>query len=479
MKDRIPSVWLWLSCLLFLHACSSGNDQLAEGGISGTGITMGRISAFGSIITNGIEFNTDNARFIRDNNTVNSQDSYAVGEVVTIQGSINADGTTGTASSVSFADILEGPVAETPPLLATSFKVLGQTIHVSDLTIFHGFKRIAHLTPADIVEVSGFYTANGNIHASSITLKTTTTGLLELKGKISNLNQASKTFTINELMVNYANAQVLSSNGQLTDNQRVEISAQVLIDNTLFATSVTPVSALTLTPDEDFEIEGIITRFNSASDFYVDAVHVLATEQTTFKDGIKNELALNALIEVEGVINQNGILIADSIELEATDNLPIIEANIDAIDYQENSLVVFGKTIHTDLMTILFDESQQQADPLYFDQIRVGEYVDIKLKIQSDGSLLAVRLSREDQETDYTFRAIIENINPNDASFTLFGIPMISTPDTLYLDSNEQPIDLDVFFASVTQGVSRVEIEGKPSGNTIVLDHAMLVDTTP
>lgn len=478
MKHRINLPTLCLGALLILSGCGSSGNQVAEGGISGTGITMGRISAFGSIIVNGIEFDTQGATFIRDNNPASSQNEYAVGEVVTIVGHVNADGKTGTAAQVSFSDILQGTVTVKPPLLATSIQVLGQNIHSTDLTVFHGFRALSDLNPGDNIEVSGFFDANDEIQASSITLLNTNITPLELKGRIQQLNPIDKTFAVNGVTVNYNNALILTDNGLLTNNQRVQISSQVLINNTLFANKVIPIAPLELTGEDEFEIEGIITSLDNTGDnlqFNLDNLHVVTTNNTLFKDGIASDLQPNVMVEAEGVINADGTLLAESIELQAVDNLPIIETHIDAIDYQAKTVQLFGKTIKVSPSTIFYDESTQKARPFDFSQFTVGEYADAKLKILPDGSLLALRLSREDPETDYTFKTIIDNIDRNTSSFTLFNIPMISNANTVYLDANELPITQAAFFSSVTQGVSTVEVEGKPSGNSIIITDAILV----
>ncbi len=478
MKYRIISLSLLLSWVLVVNGCGTGGNQVAEGGISGTGITMGRISAFGSIIVNGIKFDTQGATFTRDNTSATSQNEYAVGEVVTIVGKVNADRKTGTAINVSFTDILEGPVTVKPPLLATTIQILGQTIHLNDLTVLHGFAALNDLNPGDVLEVSGFFDANNEIQASSLTLKNSSFAPLELKGRIKQLDPINKTFALNNLNVDYSSAIVLSDNGLLTNNQLVEVTSQVLINNTLFAKKVSPVTPVQLTAEDEFEIEGIVTNLDNTStniQFDLNNFHVITDDQTIFKDGVKNDIGLNVLVEVEGVINTDGTLLAESIELESIANLPIVEANIDAIDYQAKTLQLFGKTIKTNRFTILYDESQQMSHPFSFDQLRVGEYADAKIRILPDGSLLALRLSREDQETDYTFKTVVQNIDSNTFSFTLFNIPMISNAKTTYLDANELPISQAAFFAAVRQGISTVEVEGKPLGNNIIMTTAILV----
>jgi hypothetical protein len=177
MKYRLIASIIFFSGLLqLLNACG-------EGGIGGTGITLsGRINSFGSIIVNGIEFNTDNATLVRDNSLASRQSDFAVGEVVTVTGYINTNKKTGVANKVVFSDLIEGPVTAKPALLADNFMVMGQTIRINDLTVLHGFLTLNDLNPADIVEISGFVDSSGIIQASSITLKNAAISNFEIKG---------------------------------------------------------------------------------------------------------------------------------------------------------------------------------------------------------------------------------------------------------------------------------------------------------
>jgi hypothetical protein len=490
MKYRIIATTFLYSFLLLLTACnSSDQNQIAEGsggGIGGTGIAIGRINAFGSIIVNGIKFNTDNATFIRDNHTVSNQTAYSVGERVTITGLINSQNNTGTATRVVFSDLLEGPVTHKPALLATNIEVMGQTIHTNNLTVLHGFSLLSDLTLADILEVSGFVDANGIIQASSITLKKEALTTFEIKGKINNLEDSKQTFTFNQLIIDFSNSSINTANGSLSEKQTVIVTGQTLFNDTLFATTITEEIASTLVLGIKVEVEGVITRFNSATDFDINNQRVTTTVETVFKDGAIDDLDLNVEIEVEGIGNENGILVARSIELKQTENLPKIEALIDAIDEQNKTIVLFGKTIQIDQSTVLFDESLQHITQLSFSHLVVGDYIDVKFQRQDDGSFLAIRLNRENKEilagtniTEIGFKSTVKNINETTGSFTLLGIQMISNANTMYHNAQEQPIDKATFFAAIEQGVTLVDVEGEVTGNNTVLMHSLFVDLTP
>ena len=95
-------------------AGGGGNDGGGggTGGITRTGVAVavGSISGFGSIIVNGIEYDTSSAIFTIDDNP-GSQDDLSVGHVVAVRGTINDDNTNAVATSVDFGDLVEGPVS--------------------------------------------------------------------------------------------------------------------------------------------------------------------------------------------------------------------------------------------------------------------------------------------------------------------------------------------------------------------------------
>ena len=90
------------TCLL-LSSCGGGDmftAGIGGGGIGGTGISMGTIAGFCSIWVNGVRYDVSNASFTRDGASVSGQGDYRIGEVVTITGSVNADGVSGVAPEV-------------------------------------------------------------------------------------------------------------------------------------------------------------------------------------------------------------------------------------------------------------------------------------------------------------------------------------------------------------------------------------------
>jgi hypothetical protein len=94
-----------------------GRGPLAGGGIGGTGVTVasvGTVSGFGSVIVNGVVYDTTGAEVFVENVSKGSGDSAVVlnllpGMVVRVEGRISEDGSA-TAESVFFSSTLKGPV---------------------------------------------------------------------------------------------------------------------------------------------------------------------------------------------------------------------------------------------------------------------------------------------------------------------------------------------------------------------------------
>jgi hypothetical protein len=154
------SVSLLISC-----GSGGGGGMTAGGGIGGSGIiSQGAVSAFGSIVVNGTEFDTSNAAII-----VNGEEGFGdefvqenldIGRVVTVEGRINTD-ESAVADRVVYSTNVNGPVesvnATDPITNEKEVVVLGQTVVVNFITKFEpdtiGFDTIAE---DDVIEVSGY-----------------------------------------------------------------------------------------------------------------------------------------------------------------------------------------------------------------------------------------------------------------------------------------------------------------------------------
>lgn len=399
-KVLIPTVVILTGVIL--TACGGGGLTVADGGISGTGITMGRITNFGSIIVNGVRFDVDNASFTRDGAPATGQEEYSVGEFVVINGSVDANGTTGTADEVTFSNQIEGAVTSVDEVNNT-IEVLGQNIIVDQLTVFIDLNALSDLLVGNIIEVSGLRDADGVTTATSIKLKSASfidgESELELKGTIAALDAIAKTFMINSITIEYENATLEDFGSQGLENGLfVEVeSNSMIVGNVLVADEVE------LEEGEDFEegteanIEGQVTRFESVSDFDVNGLAVTTDVNTEYSDGVATDLVLGVSIELEGEADSSGVIIAESISFEENDDeLEELEGFIESIDASLNQVLVSGHIVVIDASTIMVDESDLKVSPLTINDLNVTDKVEVKGTYIADGRLLASKFERKE-----------------------------------------------------------------------------------
>ncbi|MCB1639786.1 MAG: hypothetical protein KDI15_13165, partial [Thiothrix sp.] len=300
--------------------CGSGTTDLSEGGIGGTGISIGPITGFGSILQNGVHYDVSQADFVRNGLPGSTQADFRIGEVVTINGQLNTNGTRGTAQTVTFRSLLQGVVTTASPD-GRSIGVLGQTVLTDGLTVLHGFTLLNQIVAGNLLEVSGARDADGVIRASSIRLLQARfipgDSRQWLEGVVRAADTDGQTFELGTLTVDYRQATLtgLTQAPAVGDYVRVS-SRQNLQDLRLSADqveaeSVTPAFAT----GTELELKGLITQFADSTRFRVNGQPVITTATTEYEYGSSADLALNTGVAVEGVINAAGVLVATEVAL--------------------------------------------------------------------------------------------------------------------------------------------------------------------
>ena len=167
--------------ILFLYACSlNGEDP----GV--TVVTHGTMRK-GSVIVNGVHFTVPAGTPITvDDSSDQPESELEDGMVVTLRGTVNSDGVTGTAEKVESEDELQGQVESVFPAADPAYLVvLSQNVYVDDLTYYGNIGDLSGLVDGDYVEVHGQRDANGNIWATRVE-KLSGSPEIELKGVVSN-----------------------------------------------------------------------------------------------------------------------------------------------------------------------------------------------------------------------------------------------------------------------------------------------------
>ncbi len=392
-----------VAAVVTLSACGdSGSGSVS----SGDSTMRGSITGFGSVFINGVEFETDGVSLVFDGRVVAETD-LGVGDVCTIQGSINPDATSGTAHSVSCRDELEGYVLDVSALSSGRINVMGQTVLITSETVFESDRLtdLSGLSVNDIVEVSGFSDGLGLISATRIETKDMGAEI-EVKGLVSSLNPATQSFRLGELTVNYSQASEVPAN--LVNGLYVEAKTNQVLSGDLATGFVMIASKIEVEDDGDIEIEG-----ESGEDIKVQGM-VSDITNTSFRfNGMLVEFASleidddfdikamteGMLITVEGYFNASGQFVVKEIEDEHESEFEVSGTVVSTTD-TTISIVVGNQvmTFEVNNSTRMLDE-QDSTQLHYFGLTNVssGEYVEIKYYIDANtGAVVATELERDD-----------------------------------------------------------------------------------
>jgi hypothetical protein len=199
--------WMALAAAsLWLVGCGGGGGSPTLTGSAGSnqvnGVAVGRVTGFGSVFVNGVEFDTSKAAFNVRGSSASGDGSLSVGMVVRVKGSQDDSGH-GTATEIRYDSEIEGPVSgvtvDATDATIKHFKIFGQDVDANATTVFKaeggGTYTFADLANGDNVEVSGDFSGTVLV-ASFIEKKAATDTTFEVKGTVSGLNGSKFVLTL-------------------------------------------------------------------------------------------------------------------------------------------------------------------------------------------------------------------------------------------------------------------------------------------
>ena len=463
--------------MALLAACGGGGGGEVAG-IDGGGtptpvagvVSKGTITGFGSVIVNGVHYDSNGADITIDDNPGLESD-LAVGDVVIVKGTLGSSGTSGSADSIAFFDAVEGPITAIDSTAGTII-VLGQTVIVDDATSFDDSispASIFGLSVGDIVEVAGFFRTDGSISATRIEPKLPG-GEFEVTGTISNLT--ATTFQLNSLVVDYSAAMLADfPGGTPAVGQPVEAKGSQLGGaGQLLATRVEfKGNELTGDAGDRFEVEGFIANFMAATEFEVEGVAVTTNGQTLYENGVAGDLAGNRKVEVEGDLNTAGVLVAEKIEFKQGSYIRI-EATVGEV--QATTLTLLGVVVNVNIATRFEDKSDARVLQFDLADVNVGDYVAIRGYEDSSG-IVATQLERDDPRNDVSLRGFVETVA--DPQFTILGVTVVTNApgvSTVFRDVDESAIAAGTFFGQALDRL--VEAKGTLSNGQILAEEVQL-----
>jgi len=431
---------------------SGGTEPPPVGGIDRGGISFGAITGFGSVIVNGVRFDTSGAQFVV-NGATGSQDDLKVGQVVLVRGTVNDDGVNGEAERVEYDDEARGRV-ENLDAAAGTFSVLGLLVRTGARTLYGGFADFADLASLAgqgpvYVEVSGFRDSTGAIRATRIEREQEGVQL-ELKGVVSGLDSGSSRFTLGTITVDYGSASL--PDGTPANGDFVEVRGQR-------SNGILVASSVHLEDDFDdgledgvrAEVEGLVTRVVSSTRFEIGRVPVVTSAATVYEGGTAADVQVNVRVEAEGVVDlAAGVLRASKIEIGGEGDYEL-EGIVQAVGTAGFRAV--GVDVSVDLRTTYEDD---RDDDQFFNlaRLRLGDFVEVRGGPGPTGGFRAQVVERDEADPDSLLQGPVADVDANAGTFTLFGVVI----DTSGVDAedfrgaNEQPIGRQAFFDALSDG---------------------------
>ena len=294
---------------------ASGGDDGSGVGSGGTGVStadatgVGAVDGAGSIIVNGLRYDTSNAT----GKVEDAPNGLQLGMSVKVTGPVNTDFTRGVAHWVESAADIRGPVASVN-FAQSSFVILGVTVSTDQETVWADAAGLAAIYPGLTLQVWGLPAAPGVLRATRIEQRPASPPILT--GTVQTLNPSLRTFTVGNATIDYSRA-VLSGNTAgrpLANGTIVRVRADAILPgNSLVATLVEWWYPL---PTEDSalaQFSGVVTDFAGPGSLRVLGFPVDASA-AKLTGGPINAVGNGVKVEVGGVVS-NGVLRASKLKI--------------------------------------------------------------------------------------------------------------------------------------------------------------------
>lgn len=410
MKRAFATLLLMLTVAMFSGCNPTANtSQVAEGGIGGTGVSMGRVAQIGSVYVNGVHYNTDNTSFVVDGEYYDNSNSHiSVGMVVRITGSIDNATSTGVAEWVVYDSLLIGPVDTLFDPMLSHIGIMGQAVHVNADTVFentiaHDKHTLETLPVGALVEVSGFPDAvSGEILATRIVLRDAVTRY-KVSGVAGPVNPENPNqFTLGGLTIDASAVYfAIPDEGSYVVAEGTQPPDAI---SHLFVTdSVNKVGngdGTVASDGEQVDFEGVITSGLNVDDRFTVNGQVVDASLTDLS-GNTLLLAAGRVVEIKGVMNGT-VLLAESIDVEASGSeREQISAKLEngAVDLAGSTVTLMGQTVHVTYSTILENDHEGEST-FSLKDLSGGDYLEAKV-YDNNGVLTATKLEWGHSPSNY------------------------------------------------------------------------------
>ena len=455
--------WRWLphmSSLFLATALTSCGGGFA--GIDGSGskpATQVSVSApingFGSVILNGVHYNTENTK-VYVKGELTSEQALDVGDFVTMVGYITDDNN-GVAVEIHY----QPKVSATIDWLDANTQQLGllkQKVQIDSNTIFTGEiypKNFFGLKLGTSISVSGATDANGVVRATRVAV--VDSPKIEISGRINTIDFQTTLLEVNGLKVDFSG---IGSTEHLIVGKNSYITG-VLNDDVLMASAIDmSMDIAKLSPIDNNQLQGFIGQIIDSNHFTLEGIMVTHDADTHFKNGSADNIYRNRKIRIQGKVRGQTIE-ADAIEFLENATLQLYGEIEDVVPANKEGNVLGYIKVQGQTYTLLRNTSLQKSRERYFSfkDFRVGDSVSVSAFTDTT-QMVATKITVQTESRDFSEFAIegsVHNINLEQNQFYVFSTRVILDENTKYLCRK----DITDCTALALEEGSHAEIQGK------------------
>ncbi|MFL5301220.1 MAG: DUF5666 domain-containing protein [Anaeromyxobacteraceae bacterium] len=373
--------FLSLTLVAALAACGgSNNTPTNTGGGALTARTLqGAITAktATSVTVNGVTTDDSaNPNITFDDKANPSHDDLQVGQVVTVV--IDDKGKT---TEIRHEPEVRGQPDDAPT--ASTLTIAGQTVRVDDSTHFddNNASRLAGITAADHVRVSGYPDDKGGIRATRIEKLPSSDTEFETRGTVSAVNASTSTFTLTtgtgatytvtvtgalpSGVVNGAFVEVKSATKPAASGATITGATVRVEDNTLGGEG------------HEAEVEGIVAAGGTPSAFTIRGLPVTTSTNTKWVGGAPADLIPGVKVEAEGklasgVLQATKVVFKDSLRFQGLVSAVTLAS---ATDTKNGTFTMLGGTLKVHVSAVTeFDSGLIDLSSLTAQNVEVRGY---------------------------------------------------------------------------------------------------------
>ncbi len=444
-----------------------GNDDEVE--------FTGHIEELGAerIVVDGVEFLVSGATEILDNdNNLVSLSDLQTGQLVQIRGERDNNGVL-HATKIKIEDEglgddeveIKGPVTA---IGEDELIVLGLLFETNESTQVldedNNSIDLSDIQVGFVVQVRADVLNDGTLLATKIKIEDRFGNQIEIKGVIEEIGQEAIVVLGFEFLVTNQ-TEVLDDDGdviEFSDLERgmvVEIKAEVQANGSLVA--------IRIKVEDDFsgrvEITGTIDAIDGEA-LRVSGIVFLVSGETEILDTEGNlitfgDLQVGQIVEIKGTVQADGTILATRVKVEdrivdEVETTGVIEQLTDL------TITVLGRTFLLTDNTAVFDVEENMID---VSGLFVGQTVEIRGDLLTDGTLIALRIKLQDQgANEINVVGPIDSFGPG--TVEVVGIVFFVNENTAISNKDGAAIQLSDLNAGETV---EVVAEGQPNGTRV------------